>query len=641
MSAMPSLLNKGFGGSTLQTAVQTAVLSAVIVSGLYFGRSVLVPLALAVLLSFVLSPLVITLRRFRFPRALAVASVVGAVVGLAVVLGMSMARQVNELAGDLPRYESTLRDKLKALRLGFAQNGVVDRATATLSGLTKELEQQPVQGARTVARGTAGPELAKPVPVEIHQPPERPLDTYQRIMAALLAPLTITGLVLILIVFILMQREDIRDRVIRLAGAGDIELTTAALNDAAYRLSRLFLAQMAINVGFGFLIAAGLWIIGVPSPLLWGMIATLMRFIPYVGAFLAAVFPVLLAAAVDPGWSLVIWTLALYAVLEPLVGHFVEPFVYGQTTGLSPLAIVVSAILWTALWGPIGLLLATPLTLCLVVLGRHVEGLGFLDVILGDQPPLSPAEAFYQRMLAGSAAEASDQAQQVAKSSGLVDFYDNVAVPGLRLAMIDAERGALDEERMATVYEGVEVLVDDLEDAPLYVAVPQADDSKGDRVKLIVADAPAGSLSKGSIRADFIGDKPAVLCLAAHSPIDAAAAEVLAHLLQRHGINARAASISKFSELSSLDLDGIRMVWISSMSATVGSASIRYLIRRLKRLGTDLQFYGGFWGQKPVIVFADQTVIAGQVATLRDAVSRTIQDATSRQDCSTETASPL
>ena len=286
-------------------------------------------------------------------------------------------------------------------------------------------------------------------------------------MSVLLPPLTTSGIVLILIVFILLQREDIRDRVIRLVGAGDIERTTKALDDAGYRLSRLFLAQAALNASFGIAIGLGLWAIGVPSPILWGMVAALMRFIPYIGALLAAVFPILLAASVDPGWSMVAWTLALYLILEPAVGHFIEPMVQGQTTGLSPLAIVVSAVLWTALWGPIGLLLATPLTMCLVVLGRHVEGLAFLDVVLGDQPALSPPEVFYQRLLAGSSAEAAEQAEDVLKASSLVDYCDDVALAGLTLAARDAHRGAITEDRMAELRDGVLVLLEDLSDQPL------------------------------------------------------------------------------------------------------------------------------------------------------------------------------
>ncbi len=293
-----------------------------------------------------------------------------------------MARQVADLGKDLPRYETTLREKLKSLRTGFAQSSLVDPATAALNELSKELEPG-VRGEGGAAIATTDQQCL--IPVEVRQPPERPLDALQRIVSALLQPLTTTGIVLLLVIFILLQREDIRDRVIRLAGSGDIETTTIALNDATYRLSLLFLVQSVINASYGIVIALGLWAIGVPSPVLWVVLAALMRFVPYIGAVLAAIFPLLLAAAVDPGWSMAFAVLALYLVVDSAVGHMLEPWVQGQTTGLSPLAIIVSTIFWTALWGPIGLLLATPLTMCLVVLGRYVDGLAFLDVVLGRQ----------------------------------------------------------------------------------------------------------------------------------------------------------------------------------------------------------------------------------------------------------------
>ena len=539
------------------------------------------------------------------------------------MLGMAMARQVTELATDLPRYETTLRQKLKSLRTGVTQTGVVDKATSTLKELGRELEQATAPAPTAGSPRAASPDVPRPIPVEIHAPPERPLDTYQRIVSALLAPLTTTGIVLILIIFILLQREDIRDRVIRLFGAGDLEMTTAALNDAATRLSRLFLAQALINVGYGAAITLGLWAIGVPSPLLWGITAGLMRFIPYVGAVLAAIFPVLLAAAVDPGWSMVIWTLALYLTVEPAVGHFLEPYVQGQTTGLSPLAIVVSAILWTALWGPIGLLLATPLTMCLVVLGRHVEGLAFLDVILGDQPALTPPEVFYQRMLAGTAAEAAEQAQTVLKSVSLVDYYDTVALAGLKLAARDAHRGVIDRDRLDELREGVMVLIDDLADAPLQSPKLVAAEASEAGPELAADGQSAPAVQGDELAPSWRTEQPPVVCLSARTPLDAAAAEILAQLLRRHGVGARAASATRLSDLDSLDLAAVRLIWISSVDATQSHAQIRYLIRRLRRSAPRVMLCGGFWdGAESGSAGADSG-LAHQASTLAAAVDIT------------------
>ena len=253
--------------STAQTALPPlfpltangAILTGTIIAALYFGSVVFVPLALAVLLSFVLSPLVQMLRKLRVPRGLAVGVIITLFVATITLLGMAMARQVTELANDLPRYESTLRQKLKTLRTGTTQSGIVDRATATLKQLGRELDQKPPGEGNADPAQRAAADGPRPIPVEIHQPPERPLDTYQRIVAVLIAPLTTTGVVLLLMIFILLQREDIRDRVIRLVGPRDLEVTTAALNDAASRLSRLFLVQTGLNVTYGAIIALGLW----------------------------------------------------------------------------------------------------------------------------------------------------------------------------------------------------------------------------------------------------------------------------------------------------------------------------------------------------------------------------------------------
>ena len=274
------------------------------------------------------------------------------------------------------------------------------------------------------------------------------------------------GITFVVLIFILLQREDLRDRMIRLFGSSDLHRTTAAMDDAARRLSRFYLTQLALNAAFGVWTSAGLWIIGVPSPVLWGILTALLRFVPYVGSFIAALLPIGLAAAVDPGWSMMLWTATLFIVSEPFMGHVVEPFVYGKSTGLSPFSVVVSAIFWTWLWGPIGLLIATPLTLCLVVLGRHVERLEFFDVLLGDRPALSPAENFYQRMLAGDPDEALEHAEQLLKERSLSSYYDEVALKGLQLAANDAARDVLAPAQIERIKEAIKGLVHDLGSVP-------------------------------------------------------------------------------------------------------------------------------------------------------------------------------
>jgi hypothetical protein len=305
---------------------------------------------------------------------------------------------------------------------------------------------------------------AKPIPVEVRQPPPTALESITALIAPLLRPLTTTGITAIFVIFILLQREDLRNRFIKLAGSHDLQKTTAALDDAATRLSRLFLMQLALNAAFGVVIGTGLWVIGIPSPVLWGILAAVLRFVPYIGAIISAVFPLTLAAAVDPGWSMLLWTAALFLVVEPLMGHVIEPLLYGHSTGLSPVAVVASAAFWTALWGPVGLVLATPLTICLVVLGRHVERLEFLDAMFGDRPPLSPPEIFYQRVLAGDPAEAVDKAEEFLKEHTLSTYYDEVALPGLKLAQNDVARGALDGLQTERIKAAVIEVVEDLAD---------------------------------------------------------------------------------------------------------------------------------------------------------------------------------
>jgi hypothetical protein len=275
-----------------------------------------------------------------------------------------------------------------------------------------------------------GGQPPKPIPVEIHAPPPAPFEIIRSIIGPLAGPLATAAIVIVFLTFILLQREDLRDRFILLVSAGDLHRTTVALDDGASRLSRYFLTEIAINASFGVIIGTGLFFIGVPSAVLWGILAMLLRFLPYIGAWIAAFFPVALALAVDPSWSMLVWTIALFAVVELLLSQAIEPLLNAHNTGLSAVAVVVAATFWTWLWGPVGLLLSTPLTVCLVVIGRHVERLRFLDVLLGDQPALAPEETFYQRILAGDPDEAARQAEVFLKEKSLCDYYDEVGIKG-------------------------------------------------------------------------------------------------------------------------------------------------------------------------------------------------------------------
>ena len=438
--------------------------AALIIAALYFGREIFVPFVLAVLLSFVLAPFVMRLRSWRIPRTISVLVVV--FIGFSIIfsLGGLMVSQATRLAARLPGYQQTLSDKIESLRGLMGGSGTLEQASTVLKELKTELQHQDAAGR------PADSELARqpsdkpiPIPVEVRQPDPGALSTFGAIIQPLISPLTTTGIVVIFVVFVLLQREDLRNRLVRLAGSADIQRTTAALDDAGKRLSKLFLTQIAFNAVFGLAIGIGLEFIGVPSAPLWGLVAMIMRFVPYIGALISAVFPLILAAAVGSGWQMLILTAALFVVLELLAGQVLEPLIFGHSSGLSPVAIILSASFWTWLWGPVGLVLATPLTVCLVVLGRHVDRLKFLDVMLGDRPPLTPPQLAYQRMLAGDPIEAVEQAHEYLKDSSLENYYDAIVLKGLRLAEADRLLGHLDEDRLNRVVSTVEELVAELE----------------------------------------------------------------------------------------------------------------------------------------------------------------------------------
>jgi hypothetical protein len=344
-----------------------------------------------------------------------------------------------------------------------------------------------------------------------------------------------------------------------------------------------------LNSAFGVVIGIGLWLIGTPSAILWGILATVLRFVPYIGAVIAAAFPLALAVAVDPGWSMLLWTLALFLTVEPVVGHVIEPMVYGHSTGLSPVAVVAAATFWTALWGPIGLVLATPLTVCLVVLGRHVERLEFLDVMFGDRPALSPPEIFYQRMLAGDPAEAAEKAEEFLKERSLASYYDEVALKGLQLAQIDTERGALDLQRLTKIRDAVREFANDLadqEDRPPTKVHLTSDAEASSAVESVAVNAAHENLpivGKEGLPPDWLGEYP-VLCMAGRSLIDEAAAIMLAQLSTAHGLAARVEGAESLSTTNvfRLETTGVAVVCLVYLDSS-GPAHMRYSVRRLRR----------------------------------------------------------
>ncbi len=499
------------------------VTGVVVVGALYLAKDVLVPIVLAVLLAFVVAPLVALMRRLWIGRTLSV--VIAMLMALAVVglTGAVIGQQVAGIAPDLPKYAERIQKKVTAL----GRTEFFGELPSQLSRMARRFENaNPAPPAPRLAR------RAKPIPVEVHEPPETGLQTTRRLLSPIVGPLETLVIVIVVAIFILLQREDLRDRVIRLFGSSDLHRTTRAIDEAAGRLSRYFLTQLLLNALFGGVIAIGLYWIGVPSPLLWGLLAALMRFVPYVGAFLAALPPLLLAVGLEPGWTMAIMVAGLFLFAEPVMGYVVEPLVYGHSTGLSPLAVIVAAIFWTWLWGPMGLLLSTPLTLCLVVLGRHVPQMEFIDVLFGDRPALTPVESFYQRMLAGDADEVQDQAEQLLKERSLSSYYDEVVLPGLRLALTDRRRGVITGECLGGIVDSTRELVEALGDH-------EDIDPDGEEA---AAEPASASLAEQALPEEppphAAPSNGTILCQAGPGPADPALAAMLAQLLAKHGQHA-------------------------------------------------------------------------------------------------------
>jgi predicted PurR-regulated permease PerM len=570
---------------TRLTSLTTLLAGVIIVACLYFAQRVLIPITLAILLSFLLSPVVNMLRAIHMGRVSSVITVVVLALGVVLALAGLIGSQVAQLAGEAPAYQATVEHKIDVIR-NFTIGRLSEFATriSERAGIPKAALPRSQAQPRNIA--------PQPVPVQVQPAPPSPLDTAATILAPAVYPLVGAFIVFLVTIFILLQREDLRDRMIRLFGSGDLHRTTGAMDDAARRLSRYFLAQLSVNAGFGCVIGLGLAVIGIPSPALWGTLTMMLRFVPYIGVPIASLLPLALAAAVSAGWSKVFWTAGLYLVCEMITGQAVEPVLYGRSTGLSPAAVMIAAIFWTWMWGPIGLVLSTPLTLCLVVLGRHFKRLEYFDVLLGDRPALSPVESFYQRLLAGDPDEAEDQAAHLLQEMPLSAYYDEVAMRGLQLAANDAARGVLEREQIDRIKSAAGVLIHDLHEHPDH----RAGRAIG-RDSLAIPPIPA--IRSG----EWAGGTP-VLCVAGRGPIDGEAAAMLAHLLGQRGLGARTVpheSIAR-GRIDQFDTRGVAMLCLCYLEINGAPAHLRFLLHRLRRHLPERPVLVGFWSPEDEIM---------------------------------------
>ena len=587
------------GPEPVMPGVQRFVLSGAAIAlgilGLYFGQSLLIPLALAALLAFVLNPLVTSLRRWSVPRGLAVGAVITIALALIAGAGVMTAQQVGELGRELPTHRQNIQKKLRDLRPALVPSGAT-REVARLLGM--------VEGEFDAAKEVLKLDDKKPAPkvTRVAVEPDSRGPFSWDLLTSLGVQMGTAALVVILLVFMLLQRRELRDRLLRLMG-GDLHLMADALSESAERVSRYLLAQVVVNLGYGLPMALGLWWIGVPGAWLWGGLAAVLRFVPYLGPAVGAIFPLVMSFAVDPGWSMVLWTLGLIATLELISNNIVEPLAYGGSTGVSPLAVLISAAFWATLWGPVGLVLATPLTVCLVVIGRHLAPLRFLDVLLGSEPVFDEPTQLYHRLISGDFDEAEDLAIESVKRHSLVDFYSDTALPMLSLAHRQYVQGTTAAHRHRLL-SGTARMVEEL----------RAEDGTGG------ADP---------------SQAPTALCVGLRSELDTLSADMLAHALVQQNRAALALPMNDLMEgaRARSSWAKVHTIHLCTLSPTPQTQA-RHQCRRLRRLWPQVHIELVGWCVPEALTSPDQAQAMGvdSVATqLQTLITQTPKPAATHQ----------
>lgn len=534
---------------------------AVVAALLYFGAGIIVPLVLATLLAFALTPLVTWLnRRLHLPDPVAVVlAVLVAILILATLAGIT-GLQVARLGQQMPAYQETVTTKLHGLQEQFGGGAVLERINETVTDLTEQLSasgspEAPVEG--------------RPVPVVVSND-SGPFSLLSSVLGSIVGPVATVAIVIVVLIFLLLGRADLLDRFIRLVGSSDYAKANIAIADASKRVGRYLLVQLAVNCTYGFLFGLGLWLIGVPSAVLWGLLIVVFRYIPFVGALIIAIVPIFLAFAVDPGWNMLILSIGLFMVLDLTTANVIEPRLYGSSTGVSPIAILLSAMFWATLWGPVGLILATPMTVCLVVIGRHLPQFRFLETLLGSEPVLTPPEQFYQRLLKGNTQSAVETMEDYVDQHGKSAFIGDVAMPALRLASAELtdRPEALEQRRQLT--DSLEIVLEELDEA----------------------DAPEGRL---------------VLLVGGRSEMDEAAARLLALQLCEKGVPTKVLPPLAITPeaLGRLELDGVSAVAMVFLGADFRSHA-RYVSRRLRASAPGLSLVVCALGEQPDGLTADK-----------------------------------
>jgi predicted PurR-regulated permease PerM len=558
---------KNSSASESLALISNVVLGAFVMSALYFGRDLLVPLALAALLTFMLSPLVNRLQRL-LGKVLSVLIVVVMLFFVTGGIGWVLMRQAVDLANQFPSYKENIRSKLHAIHL--PNDGPFSKVSQTLEELKQDLPGAASQDSYSDRPGQseAGQQAT---PVQIVSGKDSRVEFLQGFVVPILGPLGTAGLVLLLLIFMLLQRDDLRIRIVRLLGQGRISVTTTAMDEVGARVTRYLVMQMVINVTYGIPVAIGLYFIGVPNAMLWGALATVLRFIPYLGPWIAAAFPIVLSLAVAPSWHAPVLTITLFIVLELFSNNVMEPWLYGSSTGVTPVALIMAALVWTWLWGPVGLVLATPLTVCLVVAGKLVPRLTFLSVLLSDEEPLTPAQDCYHRLTSVGESGEIELVDGFLKNNPLSALFDVMLIPVIAAVEGDHRRGLLDDDHLASIERSLQRILDDLDMRP--VTEP--------------------TMSEGGAETDF-----RVCCLPARAYRDELAGEMLGQVICQIGHSLRNAS----AKMGSGELVG----WVRESKASVACISVvepttvihaRYLCSKLRRNCPALRIIIGLWGR--------------------------------------------
>ena len=571
-------------------------ISTLVILGLYFGQDLLIPLALATLFGFLLNPAVSWLKNKGLPRMLSILVVISVALGILIAGAAYLGMQLGSLSQELPTYQTTIRSKLQNLKTFSEGPSVWDGAISTFTVIKQTLSSEPTPkqnhgnnlpsvqkkantketAKQDSSKASTGNDAAPVQEVRLSQNEHGPIDDVIMWLRAIANPIATAGIVLLFVILILLDRSDLRDRILRLLGS-NLNTATDTLDEAAERIGTYLRMQLIVNFSYGIPMALGLWFIGVPAAVLWGMVAVVMRFVPYVGPMLSSIFPLLLAFAVDPSWNMLLWTLGLIVALELISNNIVEPLLYGSSTGLSTLSIILAATFWTALWGPIGLILSTPLTACLLVLAHYIPALKFFEILLGNTPVLDAPQRFYQRLLADNAEEALElahadieqnlpnDADETVMARKITAFYDGVSLPAMRLFSSLHNDTATAEHRLR-INNGLKQFTQEMRDEYPAPAIPQH-------------------------------AYPRVLCVAARWEVDSKAADMLVHSFQLQSYAAQAWPSPLLQHLSSIDQaqwQDFDVVCVSVFNPQPGAA-LRLICRHLRKRWPHLRIMLATW----------------------------------------------